>query len=876
MYDKFYLLSAEPFQLTPDPRFVFMHDGYRKAYAYMQHSLERGEGVLAISGHSGTGKTLLLEHFIKDCRKKNVLIAKLVTTQIEGDDLLRMVAYSFGLNVQGLDKATILHRIEQLFAVRGKALLVIDEAQHLSLSAFEEIRMLTNLHVRYRPLLQIFLVGQEPLLEKLCTPQLEQLHQRVTAACPMEPLNLRETCDYVVKRLSLAGWRGDPGFENSLFVLIHRFSQGLPRHINKICTRLLIHGCVEKKHQLTEEDFSVAFQELQDEHLLPLSADTEQQLLFKSPGITEIIGTQGVVSDWMDFFTADEHRFIEQNRLPDFFAEVEIKPKSQSTVVNSYEPPPVTEQKAHVRKRHRLTRLIKDHLADFGISGESIRMWRAKLGTYLHSAKSVLNSLIPHWQQWNRNRLNWLWLTAPAALIGAYAIIPDTGSLPQTRHKRVAAATATILEPSPLPVSYSHSLHGLIKLGKIQHQSESGHRSLLSMRQPDEKATDIDLKMVESENGTAGSANRSGTEQTDTITENLSKAEVASVKQAPQTASESAGSDSGTETGLDNTGGSQPNSPDIQPSAQGLETVITDSAEETVAEDPPELTQDPAIVAVKLPPMTKEVTLFSAEYRSGNESRKAPPLISLPQESNSILDLTAFEREHGAIWSRQSINITESGIHQREPLSLHTVPADPESQISVSALAEIEPLNDQDSGEKKQQDVMPSDGTNPQIEKWLAMADTAYRASRYTLPPEKNAWQYYKNILELEPTNQLALAGLEQLSVRYREMAAKQLDRNEFRQAKSFTQRGLLVSPGNRQLVILLKQIKEKEKKYITALERERVLSQDAKALAEASDRLLKQRQENNQRSKGFFSNWFSYSEPDSRSSKNTFGFIGD
>lgn len=70
MYDKFYLLSAEPFQLTPDPRFVFMHDGYRKAYAYMQHSLERGEGVLAISGHSGTGKTLLLEHFIKDCRKK--------------------------------------------------------------------------------------------------------------------------------------------------------------------------------------------------------------------------------------------------------------------------------------------------------------------------------------------------------------------------------------------------------------------------------------------------------------------------------------------------------------------------------------------------------------------------------------------------------------------------------------------------------------------------------------------------------------------------------------------------------------------------------------------------------------------------------------
>ena len=269
MYKEFYQLSTEPFRLTPDPRFVFAHRSYRKAQAYMQHALEQGDGVLVITGRSGTGKTTLVEDFRSALESENILTATLVSTQLEVDDLLRMLAYAFGLEARGLDKATLLHDLEKFLTHQPRALLIIDEAQNLSTAALEEVRMLTNMHVRSRPLLQIFMLGQEHLQRRLLSPEMEQLHQRLMAACDLQPLSLQETHDYVLHRLGCAGWQGDPIISNATFVLIHRFSQGLPRYISKLCARLFLHGGVERRHRLEVDDLMTVIQEIQGELLLP-------------------------------------------------------------------------------------------------------------------------------------------------------------------------------------------------------------------------------------------------------------------------------------------------------------------------------------------------------------------------------------------------------------------------------------------------------------------------------------------------------------------------------------------------------------------------------------------------------------------------------
>ena len=270
MYQKYYHLNSEPFRLTPDPRFVFAHRSYRKAHAYMRHTLEQGDGFLVITGRSGTGKTTLVEDFLTGLRPGNVLTAKLVSTQLEVDDLLRMVAYAFNLNVKGMDKATLLRELEKFLKQQPRTLLVIDEAQNLSPAALEEVRMLTNLYVRSRPLLQIFLLGQEELRQHLHKPEMEQLHQRLMAACDLEPLSLQETQEYVLHRLNCAGWRGDPALSSAAFVLVHRFSQGLPRYISKLCARLFLHGAVERRHLLEASDLITVIREIKDELLQPL------------------------------------------------------------------------------------------------------------------------------------------------------------------------------------------------------------------------------------------------------------------------------------------------------------------------------------------------------------------------------------------------------------------------------------------------------------------------------------------------------------------------------------------------------------------------------------------------------------------------------
>ncbi|MGD8673046.1 MAG: AAA family ATPase, partial [Thiogranum sp.] len=273
MYETFYHLSATPFRLTPDPRFCFNHSGYAQARAYLQYAFDLGEGFIIVTGRAGAGKTTLVEGFLRELETGNVVAARVAAANIKATDLLRSVAYVYGIEAENLDKATLLRRIAQhlstLMHRRQRVLLVIDEAQSLSHSALEELRLLADLAEGARPLLQIFLVGQEKLRSVMREPDMEQLQQRVIGACRLEPMGLAETKDYIRHRLCRAGWSGDPELTGAAVLAIFQYSGGTPRHINKICTRLMLQGFMENKHALDRDDVVGIASELDEEQLAP-------------------------------------------------------------------------------------------------------------------------------------------------------------------------------------------------------------------------------------------------------------------------------------------------------------------------------------------------------------------------------------------------------------------------------------------------------------------------------------------------------------------------------------------------------------------------------------------------------------------------------
>jgi len=310
MYTDYYELNEDPFRLTPDYRFVYPHESYSKVQASMRHALDQGEGILVVTGRAGTGKTTLVEHFLAGMGSDSVPTAKLVSTQLENDDLLRMVAYAFAIKGKNQNKARLLRDLQSFLEKHPRAVLVIDEAQNLPESSLEELRMLTNLHAGPRPLLQVFLVGQEKLKERLHHPELEQFQQRLTALCEMRPLNLEDTFRFVLYRLACVNWRGSPAIATDTFPLIHRCTQGLPRYICKLGSRLLLHCAHQQQSTVALEDVATVALEMHNELLLPLTADGAHDAVDPLPDIEAILRLQDAPTEQRMFLSVDEQALL--------------------------------------------------------------------------------------------------------------------------------------------------------------------------------------------------------------------------------------------------------------------------------------------------------------------------------------------------------------------------------------------------------------------------------------------------------------------------------------------------------------------------------------------------------------------------------------
>jgi general secretion pathway protein A len=259
MYTDYYGLAERPFQLTPDARFWFASATHKKAMAYLGYGLAQGEGFITITGDIGAGKSTLVAHLLATIDRERLNAIHIASTQIGGDDLLRLVAQGLGIVTAGTEKARLLDAVEQRLdeeARRGRrTLVVVDEAQNLSIAALEELRMLSNFTQQGRALIQILLLGQPEFRDRVASdPALEQLRQRVIASHHLEPIEANEVEPYLVHRLACAGWQGRPGFTPDAFASLYRHSGGVPRRLNQLANRLLLQGAVEQADGLNGAD----------------------------------------------------------------------------------------------------------------------------------------------------------------------------------------------------------------------------------------------------------------------------------------------------------------------------------------------------------------------------------------------------------------------------------------------------------------------------------------------------------------------------------------------------------------------------------------------------------------------------------------------
>jgi general secretion pathway protein A len=257
MYKQFFGLDRNPFDLSPDPYFVFPTDRTKEVFAAVYYAVARRKGFVVVTGEVGTGKTLMVRCLLKILKRQEVAFSNVFNPKLSTLDFLRFIAHDLGLKIPDPTKGNVLAALYEYLlgqALKGKTtVLVIDEAHQLSMNALEEIRLLTNLETTQQKLVQIILVGQPELDRTLDSFELRQLKQRIAVRCKLEPLGLEETCTYIERRLKLSGAqkKGSVIFPRETVESIFRYSQGVPRSINAICEQSLVAAFARESPSVT-------------------------------------------------------------------------------------------------------------------------------------------------------------------------------------------------------------------------------------------------------------------------------------------------------------------------------------------------------------------------------------------------------------------------------------------------------------------------------------------------------------------------------------------------------------------------------------------------------------------------------------------------
>jgi general secretion pathway protein A len=266
VYLEYYGLTEPPFNITPNPRFLFYSAKHREAFNHLLYGIRERKGFVQLTGEVGAGKTTLCRALL-DQLGKNFSTALILNPALDPDQLIKSIAMEFGLNVKGLDRleciAEINHFLLEQMAQSRETVLIIDEAQDLTDGLLEQVRLLSNLETDDRKLLQIVLMGQPELRDRLNHHNLRQLRQRITVRYHLRPLKYNEVGQYVQHRLSISGGKGPPYFTAPALWRIHRYTKGIPRLINALCDKCLLAGFVHARDRIDFRMVGRAIRELE-------------------------------------------------------------------------------------------------------------------------------------------------------------------------------------------------------------------------------------------------------------------------------------------------------------------------------------------------------------------------------------------------------------------------------------------------------------------------------------------------------------------------------------------------------------------------------------------------------------------------------------
>ena len=257
MYKEFFGLKADPFNVNPDPRYLFLTRHSEEALACLTYGIQSRKGFVLLTGEVGTGKTTLINKLLEWLRLQQVATAFIFNSRMNVPQFMDYMMADFGIPCDSRAKSQVLLRLYNWLLDRYRAgetaVLVVDEAQNLSDEVLEEVRMLTNLETFTEKLLQIVLVGQPELEQRLKQPHLRQLRQRLTLRAKTHPLTLEETKAYIVQRLRIAGSNGQMIFDPEAVNVIYRHAHGIPRVINLLCEHCLVSAFVDQQKTVGPE-----------------------------------------------------------------------------------------------------------------------------------------------------------------------------------------------------------------------------------------------------------------------------------------------------------------------------------------------------------------------------------------------------------------------------------------------------------------------------------------------------------------------------------------------------------------------------------------------------------------------------------------------
>ncbi len=281
MYESYFGFKEKPFRITPDASFYFPSSEHERAMSFLQYGLELADGFIVITGDVGAGKTTLVRTLLQDLDEPGLVVANIVSSQLEDSEVLQLAAIKLGYKVKdNPNKGVLLDGLQNAFTQLGRkggrALLIVDEAQNLSPSSLEELRMLSNFQLDGRALVQIFLVGQPEFRDTMVSPQFEQLKQRVIANHHLKPMSEDETRAYIEHRLTVAGWSGNPAFDDDVFAVAYRVTQGVPRKINNLFDRVLLSAFLEERTAIEGEHVQSIAAEIEAEFRGPLAAESAE------------------------------------------------------------------------------------------------------------------------------------------------------------------------------------------------------------------------------------------------------------------------------------------------------------------------------------------------------------------------------------------------------------------------------------------------------------------------------------------------------------------------------------------------------------------------------------------------------------------------